>query len=79
MEAAVPDFGAPRDERELASADDILSQAFAMTSDFTLGWLRRVEVGGARLRLLREGGAVAATAVLIPMGQWWGGRRVSLG
>ncbi|EPX58851.1 hypothetical protein D187_003566 [Cystobacter fuscus DSM 2262] len=79
MEAAVVDFGAPRDERELASADDILSQAFAMTSEFTLGWLRRVEEGGARLRLLREGGAVAATAALIPMGQWWGGRRVSLG
>ncbi len=71
-------FGPPEGERELAAVEDIVSQAFGMPLEEMTPWRQKVEAGGGQLRVLREGGSVAATSVLIPMGQWWGGHQVPM-
>lgn len=78
MDTTAPDFGPPQGEREDTAADDIRAQAFALTPEESRGWRQKVEAGEAQLRVLREGGSVAATIVLIPMGQWFNGRRVPM-
>ena len=78
MDTTAPDFGPPQGEREHTQAEDIRAQAFALTPEDARGWQQKVEAGEAQLRVLREGGGVAATIVLIPMGQWFNGRRVPM-
>ncbi|AKJ06801.1 putative acetyltransferase [Archangium gephyra] len=78
MDTTAPDFGPPQGERENTQAEDIRAQAFALTPEDARGWQQKVEAGEAQLRVLREGGSVAATIVLIPMGQWFNGRRVPM-
>ncbi len=78
MDTTAPDFGPPQGEREVTAAEDIRAQAFALTPEASRGWPQSVEAGEAHLRVLREGGSVAATIVLIPMGQWFNGRRVPM-
>lgn len=78
MDTTAPHFGPPRGERELAAAEDIRAQAFALPPEEGRDWPQRVEAGEAHLRVLREEGSVAATVVLIPMGQWFSGRRVPM-
>lgn len=76
METDRPEFGPPVGAEELAVAADILAQAFAGTPADNIAWMEKV--GAARLRVLREHGMVIATAHPIPMGQWFGGRRVGM-
>jgi predicted acetyltransferase len=78
VDTTAPDFGPPQGERENTAAEDIRAQAFALTPEDARGWQQKVEAGEAHLRVLREGGSVAATIVLIPMGQWFNGRRVPM-
>jgi predicted acetyltransferase len=78
VDTTAPHFGSPRGEHELAAAQDILSQAFASPPEETRGWFAKIEAGGAHLRVLRDEGTVVATLTEIPMGQWFGGRRVPL-
>ncbi|HZH17488.1 MAG TPA: GNAT family N-acetyltransferase [Archangium sp.] len=78
MDTTAPDFGPPQGERELTAAEDIRNQAFALPPDESRGWQQKVEALSAHLRVLREGGGVAATIVFIPMGQWFNGRRVPM-
>ncbi|HYO73290.1 MAG TPA: GNAT family N-acetyltransferase [Archangium sp.] len=78
MDTTAPDFGPPQGERENIAAEDIRAQAFALTPEEARGWQQKVEAGEAQLHVLREGGSVAATIVLIPMGQWFNGRRVPM-
>ncbi len=76
METGRPEFGSPQGAEELAAAADIISQAFAMTPPEGVSWVEKVTP--ANLRVLREKGAVTATALPIPMGQWFCGRRVAM-
>ncbi|MFP2930019.1 enhanced intracellular survival protein Eis [Pyxidicoccus sp. 3LG] len=76
VETRPGDFGPPRDEQELSAVADIMTQSYAMAPPAATAWVQRV--GQADLRLLREGGQVAATLVYIPMGQWFGGRTVPI-
>ncbi len=78
MDSTAPDFGAPHGEQELAATCDIVAQAFGMHPDEMQPWLQRVQDGQGQVKVLREGGSVAATLVFIPMGQWFGGRRVPM-
>ncbi|MET0402825.1 MAG: GNAT family N-acetyltransferase [Cystobacter sp.] len=79
MDPVAMDFGPLRDDRERSQVEDILVQSFAMTPESSRAWLRKAEATGAWVEVLREKGAVTATASLIPMGQWWWGRRVPVG
>ncbi|WP_237079611.1 GNAT family N-acetyltransferase [Myxococcus xanthus] len=74
VETQPGDFGPPRDEREMAAVADIMMQSYAMSPADIGAWMQRAS--RPDLRLLREGGEVAATLVLIRMGQWYGGRSV---
>jgi predicted acetyltransferase len=78
MDTTAPDFSAPQGERELAAVLDIVAQAFATPPEEMRGWPQKLEAGAAQLRVLREGGTVAASLVQIPMGQWFSGRRVPM-
>ncbi len=78
MDSTAADFGTPQGERELAAADDIISQAFGMPPEELPPWRQKVEAGNGHLKVLREGGSAVATLVFIPMGQWFGGRRVAV-
>ena len=78
MDTTAPQFGPPQGERELAAAEDIVAQAFGSAPEDMRSWRQKVEAAEAHLRVLREGGGVAATIVLIPMGQWFNGRRVPM-
>ncbi len=78
MDPTTPQFGPPQGERELAVADDIVAQAFGSALEDMRSWRQKVEAGGGQLKVLREEGSVVATSVLIPMGQWWSGRRVPM-
>lgn len=71
-------FGPPQGEQELAAAEDIVCQAFGIPPEEGPQWRKRIEAGGAHLRVLREGGSVAATVAHFAMGQWFGGRSVPL-
>jgi predicted acetyltransferase len=69
-------YGPPRGERELAAFAEIASACFNVSEEDARAWFRR---GGERnLRLFRAGGAVAAGLLLVPMGQWFGGRSVPM-
>ncbi|ATB49982.1 acetyltransferase [Corallococcus macrosporus DSM 14697] len=74
METQPGDFGPPRDEREMSAVADIMMQSYAMSPADGAAWMQRTT--RSDLRLLREGGEVAASLVLIRMGQWYGGRSV---
>jgi predicted acetyltransferase len=76
MEMGRPEFGPPGDAEEQAAVADILAQAFAMAPQEVTAWVEKT--GPASLRVLREKGTVTATALPIPMGQWFGGRRVAM-
>ncbi len=76
METGRPEFGPPEGAEETAAVADIMAQAFAMTPTESTTWVEKV--GVSNLRVLRQQGMVAATAVPIPMGQWFGGRRVGM-
>jgi predicted acetyltransferase len=76
METGRPEFGPPEGAEELAAVADIDAQAFAMSLAESAAWLEKV--GPTNLRVLRERGTVTATALPIPMGQWYGGRRVAM-
>lgn len=69
-------YGPAQGERELAAFVEIASACFNVSEDDARGWLER---GGLEnLRLLREGGTVCAGLLLLPMGQWFGGRAVPM-
>jgi predicted acetyltransferase len=69
------DFGPPSAE-ELDVVADIGSQAFAVSPADGRAWAEKV--GLPNFRVLREKGEVVGTSVPIPMGQWYGGRRVAM-
>jgi hypothetical protein len=70
------DYGPPRGERELAAFAEIASACFNVSIEDTRAWFERGDT--RNLRLLREGEAVAAGLLLLPMGQWFGGRSISM-
>lgn len=70
-------FGPPREE-ENAAAGDILAQAFGLTLTDSVTRMQRADETGGQRRVLREDGRVVGTVLLVPMGQWFGGRRVPM-
>jgi predicted acetyltransferase len=69
-------YGPPRGERDLAAFAEIASACFDVSIEDTRTWFERGDV--RNLRLLRQGEAVAAGLLLVPMGQWFGGRVVPM-
>ncbi|WP_224364075.1 GNAT family N-acetyltransferase [Hyalangium versicolor] len=76
METGKPEFGPPDGADELAAAADIIAQSFAMTPADGGSWVEKARA--TNLRVLREQGSVTATALPIPMGQFFCGRRVTM-
>lgn len=76
METGRPEFGPPGNAEELAAVADIISQSFAMTPAEGVSWVEKT--GSTSLRVLREKESVTATALPIPMGQFFHGRRVTM-
>jgi predicted acetyltransferase len=64
----------PIREHEFEALRELLAQALHFTLEVSTTWLERV--GLSHLRVVRQGGRVAAGLGLIEMGQWFGGARV---
>lgn len=69
--------GPPADEAEIAAYGAVVKQVYNTTDDGNRAkWLARA--GAANLRVVRDGRAVVGGLILIPMGQWFGGRSVPM-
>jgi predicted acetyltransferase len=70
--------GRPEGDAELGALGAILAQVFTVADGTTAtrAWMERV--GLANVRVARRGGAVAGGLLVIPMGQWFGGRSVPM-
>jgi predicted acetyltransferase len=69
------EYGLARED-DVPALVDILSWSFAMAPSDPESWLRKA--GLPNVRVARLGGRVAACAILIPMGQFFGGRSVPM-
>ena len=73
---AASGYGPPQGERELAAYAEVASACFDVSEEDARAWFERGDT--RNLRLLRRGDAVAAGLLLVPMGQWFGGRSVPM-
>lgn len=75
---ATTDVSRPADDAELAALAAILGQVFTVDEGAkgARAWFDRA--GVENLRVVRRGGAVAGGLLVIPMGQWFGGRSVPM-
>ena len=67
-------YDVPRGENELERFVQLLTQCFGPPSPEQRPYIDRV--GRDNLRIMRDGGHVAATLAMLPMGQWFGGASV---
>lgn len=70
------DYGPPRDDAERKAFAAMTSRAFALPPEDGPKILERA--GRGNIRLVRESEKPAGGLVVIPMGQWFGGKRVSM-
>jgi predicted acetyltransferase len=68
--------GLLRDEAELTAIAELLSWSFNFPLGDAVPWLRRA--GTENLRVARDGDRPVACLIVIPMGQWFGGRSVPM-
>lgn len=66
----------PTDPEELTRLGAMLAQSFGFPPGDAVSWFGTA--GLENLRCLRRDGTPAAALILIPMGQYWGGRSVSM-
>ena len=70
------EYSSVTNSEELQKFGSILEQCFLASSGEEEGWLKRM--GVENIRLIREEKQVVGGLVVIPMGQWWGGKSVSM-
>jgi predicted acetyltransferase len=76
-EAGMDDaYGTLRDESELARVSEIIAWCFHLSPEDARAWLERS--GLEHVRVYRERGAPVACLLLIPMGQWFGGKSIPM-
>lgn len=69
--------GPPADDAELAAYGDLVRVVYNTTDDaIRRAWL--AQAGHANVRVVRDGAKVVGGLILIPMGQWFGGRSVPM-
>jgi predicted acetyltransferase len=68
--------GAPSGEDELRALAETHNRTYARSAEDGERWLKRVNAPD--VRVVRTGGEVAGGLVLLPMGQWFGGRSVPM-
>lgn len=71
-----PAYGKPATPAEWRALDEASTAVFHMPKGRFRRWTRALGRGNARV--VRRDGRVAGGLVLLPMGQWFGGRRVSM-
>jgi predicted acetyltransferase len=69
-------YGPPADAAELAALLEVIGPTFNVAPDLMTA--RAAAIGAESFRTVREGGRVAGGAVLLPMGQYFGGRSVAM-
>lgn len=75
MRDAETSYGAAT-EADMPAVERVLADAFATSPDGARAWL--AVAGHDLVRVLRRGGDVVAAALVIPMGQFFGGRSVPM-
>lgn len=69
-------YGLPNGEGEIAQVGELIAEAFGFPPSFSASWF--AYAGLENLRRIRDGQSVGGGLLLIPMGQFWGGRAVKL-
>src|SRR4051812_45110065 len=70
-------YGKPESEAEFHQLGQVLSESFAFPAPDVPAWF--ASAGRENVRVLRRGAEVIGGLILVPMGQFWGGRSVKLG
>jgi predicted acetyltransferase len=73
---AIPVVGSPVDDDEVRRLRDILSEAFVCPTERSQAYLE--SAGPETVRVVRLEGDVAGGLVVLPKGQWFGGRSVPM-
>jgi predicted acetyltransferase len=76
MSAAQRDYGPPQGQADLDAYMAITGPAFNSEPKDSIAWMEKA--GHENIRLLRYGGEAVAGLMLVPMGQWFGGRSVPM-
>ncbi|MHC4846370.1 MAG: GNAT family N-acetyltransferase, partial [Planctomycetota bacterium] len=76
MSDASSDYGPPQGQADLDAYRDIAAAAFNTKPEDSVAWMEKA--GHENIRLLRRGGEAVAGLLLVPMGQWFGGRSVPM-
>jgi predicted acetyltransferase len=72
----VTTYGPLGDDREAAAIAEVLASSFAFPAADALPWIEKS--GRDHVRVLREKRRAIACLLLVPMGQWFGGRSVPM-
>ena len=70
------DYSALASEQEATQCSEVMGQSFVVDPKQELDYLH--EVGLSRVRVVRWHGEIVGGLALLPMGQWFGGRRVAM-
>lgn len=70
-------IGRPAGDEEIGALAKIMALAFGIAAGDARTWLDKT--GHEKLRIARIGNEVAGGIIILPMGQWFGGRAVSMG
>jgi len=70
--------GPPADEAELEALGDQRTRTYNQSREDAAEWVDQRRANLQDVRVVRSGGTVAGGLVLIPMGQWFGGRSVPM-
>ena len=76
MTDAQDGYGRPADGGEIERAGALLAESFAIPPAHIGPWFDYA--GRENIRVFRKAGSVAGALLLVPMGQFWGGRSVRL-
>lgn len=66
----------PKTEKDIAALAEIMASAFGMVTADATAWLGRA--GHENLRTWRDGRRIAGGLIILPTGQWFGGRSVPM-
>jgi predicted acetyltransferase len=70
------EYGGLTDAKDKEQLNQVLAQCFVSPPESTKPYFDRI--GTENFRLIRTAGQLAGGLALLPMGQWWQGRRVSM-
>ncbi|MBD0269554.1 MAG: GNAT family N-acetyltransferase [Cyanobacteria bacterium Co-bin8] len=70
------EYTLPQDDSDAKRLSQLLGQSFVVDPDAELSYMTRI--GYQQMRIMRQGAALLGGLAILPMGQWFGGQRVTM-